>query len=185
MPAGKNDAMKLLLNDLNDFKNIDDDEDDDDNDNESDNESDEPGDFYGLQLVTCFYKNPLLDANKAPILPIIVNSKSSLKKDWPKAPEVPFYRDPEDIPAPTLASKQIEVLSVHMTQIIEIMETQSRYIAELRNEVYSLKNTNLQSMEHIKATARMEDNIKKSVEENIMAMERRSNQKIENLMINK
>ena len=108
-----------------------------------------------------------------------------MKKDWPKAPDVPFYRESEDVPAPTLASKQIEVLSVHMTQIIEIMETQSRYIAELRNEVYSLKNQNLQSMEHVKATAKIEDSIKKSLEDNIMAMERRSNQKIENLMINK
>lgn len=65
------------------------------------------------------------------------------------------------------------------------METQSRYIAELRNELYIIKNQNSQSFEHIKSTARMEETIKKSIEEHVMAMERRNNQKIENLMINK
>ena len=118
--------------------------------------------------------------------PIIVHNKSS-SKDWPKAPEVPYYQAEEILPS--LASKQIEVLSGHTTQIIEIMETQSRYIAELRNEVYGLKKQNELALNHMNNVVRIEDSIKKSVEkiidESTKLQERRFQQTFENMIIAK
>lgn len=50
MPASKNEAMKLLLED---FKNIDDDDDELSDDNQSDNESDEIGTYIFINYIFC------------------------------------------------------------------------------------------------------------------------------------
>jgi hypothetical protein len=53
------------------------------------------------------------------------------------------------------------------------METQSRYIAELRNEIYSLKaQTNAESMLTQKSVSQVEDNCKKSVDQSYLKFEK-------------
>jgi acetyl-CoA carboxylase alpha subunit len=47
------------------------------------------------------------------------------------------------------------------------MEQQSRYIAELRNEIYTLKSqNNAEAMVTQKSIAKVEENCKKSVDQN-------------------
>ena len=58
------------------------------------------------------------------------------------------------------------------------MEQQSRYIAELRNEIYSLKSqTNAEALMAQTSIKRSQESVKKSVDQNYM--------KVETLMLNR
>ncbi|KAL7029654.1 hypothetical protein ACKWTF_006305 [Chironomus riparius] len=80
--------------------------------------------------------------------------------EWPQAPQFVDSSTPA-------TSKQIETLSNRMNQMIEIMEQQSRYIAELRNEIYSFKSqNNAEALLTQKNIVKVEETCKKSVEQN-------------------
>ncbi|CRK91082.1 CLUMA_CG004770, isoform A [Clunio marinus] len=137
---------KDVLNALNaldvDFKNIDDDDDDDEDDGNEEDDEDDE------PIVT------------------VKPTKSTPHSDWPKAPQ---FMDTNSVPA---TSKQVETLSTRMNQMIEIMETQSRYIAELRNEIYDLKASNVAEamvIDHKLDT--VEEQCKKTIEQNFVKFE--------------
>jgi hypothetical protein len=152
-----------VLNDLNincDYKMNDEDFDDLNNDsdgNEEDNEDEEEDESDGKKRK---------------------ENLNSSKTEWPKAPEVPLMNENQIKSGPDLSK-----LEDRMSKMIEIMEQQSRYIAELRHEIYNLKEKQNADTLIVKNIAvRSEENVKKVMEETYVRHERQNHQKFEQLL---
>ncbi|KAG5682853.1 hypothetical protein PVAND_012175 [Polypedilum vanderplanki] len=102
-----------------------------------------------------------------------VKVTKSKKPDWPQAPQ---FIDSSN--AASATAKQVETLSNRMNQMIEIMEQQSRYIAELRSDIYSLKSqTNAEAVMSQNLITRVEESGIKAVDQNYS--------KVETLLLNR
>lgn len=104
---------------------------------------------------------------------------SKNKTEWPQAPQVSLINDSAEIQR----GPSLKVLEDRMSQMIEIMEQQSRYIAELRHEICNLKEKQNQDTLIVKTLAvRSEENTKKVMEEIHVKYERQNHQKFESLL---
>lgn len=82
-----------------------------------------------------------------------------------------------------IRSANLKILEDRMLKMVEIMEQQSRYIAELRHEIYNLKESHSSDSLIIKSgLARNEESTRKTIEEVFAKQERQHSQNIENFM---
>lgn len=97
--------------------------------------------------------------------------------DWPKVPEVPI------IVQQSITNKQMDEMYMKMDQMIEIMQTQSCQISELRNQLFEIEKT--RSEETIKSNSystKLEGNLSKLIEEYLIRYERNHNTKLDTFL---
>lgn len=104
----------------------------------------------------------------------IVNLNES---EWPKVPEVPIMVNQ------TITNKQMDEMYMKMDQMIEIMQTQSCQISELRNQLYDIEK--IRTEETVKSNSystKLEANLSKLIEEYLIRYERTHNTKLDTFL---
>lgn len=107
----------------------------------------------------------------------VKNDLNLNETDWPKVPEVPI------IVNQSITNKQMDEMYMKMDQMIEIMQTQSCQISELRNQLFEIeKNRSDETIKSNSYSTKLEANLSKLIEEYLIRYERTHNTKLDTFL---